>query len=260
MIKKIQQYIFAGGMFLGIASCTKEKAVDDFIVFARLKISNATTYNSLHAEVDSVSMQIHSNSYYKLKPGKNHIAISGKGGSPQDTAVAIFDTVMHVEANKQYEFVLFQPSPENRPTVVVNDQQNEADPAEGFVKIRIANYALKCFPDAMDLELVMFDHNFETIPTDTIELVGTDFQHFNTFRLLDKHIAASGFVGFRPLHPITKEPLGELFSGLELDNHQARSWYKVVTLYVTEELSEFGDLVGSDGNKYIAQVKTLFIK
>jgi hypothetical protein len=238
----------------------KEEVVNDRVEFGKFSIYNATTYNTLHAQVDSISRQLNNNELFNLKPGPNQITISGLGSSPTDVPVVIFDTLLNVESNKKYQFVLFQPTPDASPKAIIEDQVNEPIPEAGKVKIRIANYAVNCFPDNIDLEFLMFDYNFNAVPVDTIRNISHEFGEFQSYQLMDRSIAASGYLAFTPLNPTTNQPTSETIAGIELDDYINGTWYNVVTLYITEQLSEYGSIVAPNGNRYELTVKLLFYK
>lgn len=259
MKKYILRVVPALLAFFITASCTKEKAADDFQLFGELSISNATIYNTLHAKVDSVEQQLTDGTFYKLRPGLNHVQISGRGSRPQDLPVHIFDTLMRIEADKKYQFFLLQPSADERPIVILNDQKNEPTPAPGKVKIRIANFAKFCLPDVVDVEMIMNDYNYENISTDTIRQADRNFRNFGVYNLLDQRVAAAGSVFFTILAPVTKAPIAGPIYGVELDNYELGTWYTVLTIYIQETPDDYGEMTGSDGKRYRLDVKALFI-
>lgn len=186
MINKIYQCMFAGGMLLFIASCTKETAVDEFQKFGQVYVRNASPHNQLFASIDSFELVV-SNTYTKIKPGTNLLKISGMGSSPPYVLYPLLDTSITIEVDKENHYSFFQPSLDISPRLLLNEQVREAYPATGYVKIKIANYAKHCYPDDMDLQMKMSDNDFNSIATDTIESVKlaefgimVNFENFTT--------------------------------------------------------------------------------
>lgn len=239
------------------ASCAKETVVDDFIEFGNLSIDNKTTYNTLSVQLEGNEKRLPSGEV-KLEAGPNKLKIWGLGSTPQDTAVALFDTVLHVAAKGIYNFVLFQANADIRPVAVVNNQAAEPKPEDGFMKIKIVNLASNCFPGTVDMQMKMFDYNLgDLVDVDIIKEIKPTFGEYVKYSTLDE-TSSDGLIYFFIVDPVTQETLPDMIPGVDLMNSSSQSFYTVLTLYISERESSTGIFTGTDGKQYDVEVKSLF--
>jgi hypothetical protein len=239
------------------ASCTKETVVDDFIEFGNLSIDNKTTYDILSVQLEGNEKRLPSGEV-KLEAGPNKLKIWGLGSTPQDTPVALFDTVLHVAAKSTYNFVLFQANPDVKPVAVVNNQAAEPKPEAGFMKIKIANLAPNCFPGTVDMLMKMIDYNSgDLVDLDIIKEIKPTFGEYVKYSTLDETIS-DGFIYFFIVDPVTQEPSPDMLLGVDLMNSASQKFYTVLTLYISERESSTGIFTGTDGKQYDVEVKSLF--
>ncbi|MCW3467618.1 hypothetical protein [Chitinophaga nivalis] len=259
MKRIIHFFILAGVLCISGVACRKDTAVDDFIVFGELNISNKTTYNNLAVQLEGVDKQLPV-SEVKLKPGPNQLKVWGLSGNPKDKPVAIFDTLLNVTAKNIYNFVLFQLNTNDKPVVIINNQTDEAKPEAGFMKIKMANFASHCFPGKIDVLMKMMDYNYgDLVDLDVIKQVQSGFGSFGKYKTFDP-IMSDGSIIFYVVDPVTQQPLHRDFIlGVDIMNYAGQRFYNVITLYMTEKESSRGNFTGDDGKKYEVEVKSLFL-
>lgn len=183
----------------------------------------------------------------------------GNTSTPTDKPVLIFDTLLNVTTEGTYKFVLFQTDPAVRPTVLINNQENEPKPEPGFMKIKIINLASNCFPGTVDLLMKMFDYNYGDLgDVDVIKSVKATYGEYEIYRMLD-HTISDGGLYFIMLDPATQEPLfTDFIYGPNLLNASTGHFYNVLTLYISEKESATGAITGKNGKQYDVEVKALF--
>lgn len=87
----------------------------------------------------------------------------------------LLEQTVNIIAGSPETFNLFQPS-EDSPIAVLdpNGQDNEEAAPEGFMKIKIANYASDLLPEELDLVVLGLDENLQTIELATLESVSNN--------------------------------------------------------------------------------------
>lgn len=243
---------------MGIFSCKKESEVNDFIEFGRIKVDNATMSNTLDVQLAGHEKKLGISEPIKLVPGPNHLIFWGGTGNPKDTLVPVFDTVLQVLPGKLHDFVLFQPAVSIRPVALQNNQAQESQPPAGFIKVKVANYATHCFPGAVDLVIRMTDYNIgDLVDVDIIKQVTPSFGAYVLFTPIPMTYG-DGFAIFQVQDPVTHESLyNDLIPGVNFA--PAGKLLTIATLFITETRNDNGVITGTDGNKYVVEVKTLFL-
>lgn len=256
-MKRSIQILF---LALGIVSCKKETVVNDFIAFGELKIDNATIYGSLHVQLAGNEKLLGMSENIKLIPGPNQLKIWGASSDPKEKPVPIFDSLLQVESNQLYRFLLFQPSLELKPVVVQNNQAAEPKPAAGFMKVKVANYASHCFNGPVDLLIRMVDNRTEEFADlDTVKQVPTAFGGYSLCKGIDQTIS-DGYTAYQVFDPVTHESLyDDIIFGVNFMNNTTKKLYTVATLYIIEKENSRGIITGTDGKKYFIEVKALFM-
>lgn len=227
---KIKLYYIIIIISIGFSSCKKQQ-YETTQAFGTVNINN-------QSGVQELIFEFNGNTFKKGLSLTNLKIPVGAGNlrflNPQNQQVLI-DTNLSIKENETKELVLFKPDENSKVILLENNQASEQPPADGFMKVKIANFASNTLPNSVDVVLYGFDDSVgDYVPLDTIENVGPGFP--------DEYITVKGptstidrAVLTLYLDPLSKETLGFSVGNINAFDFVSEKYYKVFTLYLKNE-------------------------
>lgn len=178
MIKQLSIFLFCTALLFiaGISSCKKLDHNTGFETFSEVFFDKTTsvTENHLAAKYNGFPIDWDVSGKIKVPAGEREFEFydtrSGK---------VLGKKSVNIVAGKPENYLIFQPS-EDSPLAFLdpNEQAGEAAAPEGFMKIKIANYAKDLLPfDKIDIVVLGVTDNFEFIEVATIASVGSNLEN-----------------------------------------------------------------------------------
>lgn len=240
-----------------LLACRKEVALTAQR-FGKINLGNQTQVKPLILDYngDTISIGLDVTKNIKVPAGKGTLSFKNDKGH------ILTDTIITIEENSVRNLVLFQPAPDAKPALIENNQENERQPEEGFMKVKIANLAPKCLPKKVDVILKMMDNYLgDFTELGTIENVNSSFGGYLNYRTFTP-ATGDGYLLFYIVDSATKEPLHEGFAGVvDINDYNKGTFYNILTLYINEQATEVSgaNMTGTDGKPYLVQVNALFM-
>lgn len=246
MIKHTKQLLLTLLCLTVLFACKREPFVQP-TVFGILNLNNQTVQQELLVSYNDVPLirAATSSDYNNIKIP----AGSGKLTLKDPSGALLYEGTLDIAANKIRNLLLFQPTPDVKPIILENTQDTEPKPADGFFKVKAANFAPNAFPAPVDMIFYWEDPDTQTlVATDTLENVTAGFKEYTVLKKLN----SGTYTGkMRIMDPVTKKLLTTRYIGDDI-GQQGKSVY---TIYISESKTSGTAVVGST---YKISVKTLF--